>query len=75
MFLRSTGGALAVKRRRTASSAAERERPALRRRAAIWLRRAVHSEAARSAERLDRADRLDRGPSRVIELPRSPAFF
>lgn len=75
-LIRTTvSGALAVKRRRTKSSAAERERQALLRRAAMGLRRAVHSGAARSAWQLHHAERLDRGTLRVVELPCGTAFL
>ncbi len=68
-------GALAVERRRTAFSAAKRERQALLRRAASVRRRAVHSGAALRVERLGSCGRLFRGPAGVLELPPGSALF
>ena len=71
----STDSALAVKHRRTKSSAAKRERQAIVRRAPVSLRRAVHSGAARSAERLDAGDGLDRCSLCIVDLPKRATFF
>ncbi len=67
-------GALAVERRRTASSAAQRERQALSRRAAS-VGRAVHSGAALRMERLASRERLCGGPPGVFHLPAEAAFL
>lgn len=67
-------GVLAVERRRTALSAAERERQTLMRRAA-FVGRAVHSGAALRMERLSSCDRLCGGPPGVFHLPPDSAFL
>ena len=67
-------GALAVERRRTASSAAQWERQAPSRRAAS-VGRAVHSGAALRMERLGSCDRLCGGPPGVFHLPPDSAFL
>src|SRR5579875_2707119 len=69
-----TAGALAVERRRTASTAAERERQALMRRAAS-VGRAVHSGATLRMERLGSCERLCGGPPGVFHLPPEAALL
>jgi len=48
----------------------KRERQAFLRRAAMYLRRAVHSGAKLSAERLGDSDGFDRCSLRIVSLPR-----
>lgn len=67
-------GALAVKRRRTASGAAQRERQAPSRRA-VFVGRAVHSGAALRMEWLGSCDCFCGGPPGVFHLPSESTFL